>query len=642
MGIKTHTDSVLERHAAQTQGMQSILAEDLFGLEKDKKAGSANAAGAIGSWDECQLPLNYWSLAAAAPAASDVASSTAGFGAAASSGAPSVTASAGLTSDSWFEWQRFDDAGWPSSEGDEVSSLSKLEISPVASMGVGATLENESERGFAGFSDAAYKKSMILDYSAWPATQAQTPFSATVDSWYSPLSGFDALPVPAVVSSGPAPDGVSGQVLASFPPARPSAGSRSRSYCSGTVTSESRARRSSTGKVVKSSRSPSVSAAATAAVATSASRPSSVYKYVAQAQMAMQSDTVKVEKENMYRWLSVSKMTPARREQMLKKMREKSLSEDVASDVLSLFTQRFLDVKLEILAQEFDDKFQFQRTPAENDALDAENPDALDEFLWLNQRKKRMPVQLKQFPRFVIKNSNNEDAPYLVEVRTSSGYNDYTSTSANQSALTHLDFMLLRLRHLTLMRESDDRKRKNKYYEFIEGKMKRPLNSFMLYRSTMMKSMAILKVCSIVSKLCALVQTEFPQWDERFALEKILATVQQRHNLPRTVEATLTPKEYDIISQNIDTQLYELDINNYKLVPVDPKFSNQTVVAQIITLMWNTESESCKKAFVEFSQVEKEHHHWVYPKYKYCPIKKSHAGKVENTEVNDDASYHSK
>ena len=223
--------------------------------------------------------------------------------------------------------------------------------------------------------------------------------------------------------------------------------------------------------------------------------------------------------------------------------------------------------------------------------------------------------------------------PYSVEVRTSSGYNDFTTSSETGSALGHFDFVLLKLRHMALLRESDDRKRKNKYYEFIEGKMKRPLNSFMLYRSTMMKGVAILKICSIVTSLCKTVQKELPALDEKTVLDKILAVVNKRQHFNTSVP--ISTSEYQIISKIIDNQLYQFDVKKSKLVPVDPKFSNHTLLAQIITLMWNTESTDCKNRFVTFSQVEKEHHHLVYPKYKYCPVKKAQLEKLETGTSRD-------
>lgn len=79
----------------------------------------------------------------------------------------------------------------------------------------------------------------------------------------------------------------------------------------------------------------------------------------------------------------------------------------------------------------------------------------------------------------------------------------------------------------------------------------------------------------------------------------------------------------DVVAHVLDAHFYDRDPVTGAARLVDPRFSNQTAVAQVITHMWNTELEEYKRSFVEFSQIEKQHHHHVYPEYKYCPVKKS-------------------
>ncbi|AGO13537.1 AaceriAGL345Wp [[Ashbya] aceris (nom. inval.)] len=364
-----------------------------------------------------------------------------------------------------------------------------------------------------------------------------------------------------------------------------------------------------------------------------------VYKYVAQAQLSMQCNTTKVEMANKAEWLPVSPMTPERSAHIIAKLQEKNVLLDTAYEVFELFPrQNFLSQKLELLAMEFEPHFAKNRTAEETAALMAEDAVALNRHVWLNQREKRHAAQLKQFPRFTVREAAEHHAwPYQIEVRTSSGYNDFTAQDEQDSQLSHMDFLLMRLRHMNLLRESDDRKRKTKYYEFIEGKMKRPLNSFMLYRSALMKALSILKVVKIVTDLVRAVSKELPTLDERAILGLLVETVKSRRG-STYLESPHIPRLSVLIDEHLYKQQDGRGSGSLSMaggvparVPVDPKFSNHTVLAQVITLMWNSESTDCREGFVLFSKVEKNHHHLVYPKYKYCPVKKL---KLEELERN--------
>lgn len=367
---------------------------------------------------------------------------------------------------------------------------------------------------------------------------------------------------------------------------------------------------------------------------------SSVYKYVAQAQLSMQCDTTKLEIENKVEWLSLSPMTPERASFIISRLKEKNLSLDTAYEVFELFPQqKYLPLKLEILAIEFESHFKKLRSPGETSALIAEDAFSLNKWLWLNQRKKRSFGQLKRFPRFTARSCEiGNEQSYQIEVRTSSGYSDFTSGS---ESLTHVDFFLLRLRHMNLLRESDDRKRKTKYYEFIEGKMKRPLNSFMLYRSSLMKALSILKVVKVVTDLVKAVKKELPEFGEKEILDLLLETVKYRKDM--TYHNSIYIK---ILSRIIDCELYNYcdskpgnisyisQVTSESPIPIDPKFNNHTVLAQVITLMWNSEFDHYREGFVRFSKVEKNHHRSVYPKYRYCPVKKLKLGELKHNLIN--------
>ncbi|SCU86410.1 LAFA_0E00584g1_1 [Lachancea sp. 'fantastica'] len=390
-----------------------------------------------------------------------------------------------------------------------------------------------------------------------------------------------------------------------------------------------------------------------------------MYKYVAHAQLAMQCGQPKNCIENQNAWLQIARISHERWRVVTDRFVQKkgsgsgdnvvvvtSRSREVADHVLVLFSQHYVREKIAILASEHvksagargDDVSdgdvesdtdtrppqQQQKPQSLLQALQRRDLDSANNFLWLDQSVPRnTTTQAKQFPRLTVfdeschQQPNSSLAPGLlaVEVRTSSGYNNFTASSTQNASLSEWDCDLLQLRHMSLLRESEDRRRKNKYYEFIEGKMKRPLNSFMLYRSALMKAVAILKVCSVVTDTCQMLSQHYPQLTESQLLA-VVGSVVQNIELPFTLPVEI---DRDVVLAAIHATMYEpVDTTNpdSKLKPVDPKFSNQTDVAQIITLMWNTEPEDFKHRFVEFSQIEKQHHHQVYPKYKYCPVKR--------------------
>lgn len=354
-----------------------------------------------------------------------------------------------------------------------------------------------------------------------------------------------------------------------------------------------------------------------------------VHKYISQTQLSMQCDSLRIEVENKHKWLSISPMTDSRMSYIIDKLKEKKVKLDTAYEVFDLFPQNYLNLKLEILSLEFDHYFVNFRSKEENDALQSKDTMKLNECIWLDQRKKRSSSQLKQFLRAIIKNGPVSDS-VLVEARTSSGFNNFTESSTTDAELTDSDFYVLKLRHMNLLKESNDRKRKTKYYEFIEGKMKRPLNSFMLYRSSVMKALPILKLTLIITDLVSILTDKLKEADEYKVIDLILQTVKNRHGI--TMDHEVEPSIIKIISDLIESKLYRLD-DASNPVPINPKFSNHTVLAHVITLMWNTETLDCREGFIQFSRLEKDHHHTVYPKYKYCPVKKVKSEESEDKHV---------
>ncbi|KAG0675678.1 hypothetical protein C6P41_002570 [Kluyveromyces marxianus] len=307
------------------------------------------------------------------------------------------------------------------------------------------------------------------------------------------------------------------------------------------------------------------------------------FKYVKQAQLSQQPDVVKQQIENKFQWLPLSEMTEARKD-AIGTMKEFAL-------------------------------------------LNEKDLEGLNSYIWLKQHIKRTDEQLKTFPRCIISDSVSctENPSFVVQVRTSSGYNDFTKELLNSD-----DINLLKLRHMVLLRESDDRRRKNRYYQFTENKLKRPLNNFMIYRSAVIKSLSILRVINLATKLVKETNSVFQNWNEKQCIAAIKMVIQLRGNSDLRDRIKLPEQTVNYISQIIDKTLYEYPMANstgqYAVAnthqPKEPIYSNNTVLSHVVTEMWKTEGEEIKKRFAAFSKVEKAHHNSVFPKYKFIPVKK--------------------
>ncbi|AOA63416.1 Hypothetical protein PP7435_CHR3-1168 [Komagataella phaffii CBS 7435] len=112
------------------------------------------------------------------------------------------------------------------------------------------------------------------------------------------------------------------------------------------------------------------------------------------------------------------------------------------------------------------------------------------------------------------------------------------------------------------------------------GHIKRPLNSFMLYRGILLKLGIVLNVVKSIENSIDL-------------------------NNP-SVLRKLHDNDPSLVSQIL------------KLIPTVVK-TNHQVLGQAISMLWVTESSQVKEQFGKFSQVEKRLHKLCYPNYKFNP-----------------------
>ncbi|GMF68570.1 unnamed protein product [[Candida] boidinii] len=159
--------------------------------------------------------------------------------------------------------------------------------------------------------------------------------------------------------------------------------------------------------------------------------------------------------------------------------------------------------------------------------------------------------------------------------------------------------------------------------------IKRPLNSFMLYRTSMVRAAILLNLCNCMTSFlqkeivrCGdIVKYDFST--KRYRLSKIPTGL---NYYPR--------RDYDPIAErllleNIEAKLNCPDIEQRQEVIESIRMQlqhskvNHHVLLHIISSMWQTETSFSKGKFQELSNLEKEIHSLCYPNYRYIPNKKS-------------------
>ncbi|KAH3660274.1 hypothetical protein OGAPHI_006860 [Ogataea philodendri] len=122
--------------------------------------------------------------------------------------------------------------------------------------------------------------------------------------------------------------------------------------------------------------------------------------------------------------------------------------------------------------------------------------------------------------------------------------------------------------------------------------IKRPLNSFMLYRTTIVKAVVLLSLIdSLSSHVFGKLRMTYSSYDPKAELDYLKALY------------------YNLSEPLIHQLRRECFIHKY----------NHHLLIQIVAVMWSTEINSVKKTFVSLAQSEKKIHAKCYPNYKYHP-----------------------
>ncbi|QPG77304.1 hypothetical protein FOA43_004712 [Brettanomyces nanus] len=126
--------------------------------------------------------------------------------------------------------------------------------------------------------------------------------------------------------------------------------------------------------------------------------------------------------------------------------------------------------------------------------------------------------------------------------------------------------------------------------------VKRPLNSFMLYRSMMVKAIILISfmdsISSYIFSKTGMSYTEYDSMRELDFLNKL--------------------------SKKADDKLL-LDLKSHFKI----KKFNHHMLIQIVSILWKTEDASVKNEFYEAAKMEKSIHTLCYPEYKYRPNRKT-------------------
>ncbi|OWB68049.1 hypothetical protein B5S33_g3794 [[Candida] boidinii] len=158
--------------------------------------------------------------------------------------------------------------------------------------------------------------------------------------------------------------------------------------------------------------------------------------------------------------------------------------------------------------------------------------------------------------------------------------------------------------------------------------IKRPLNSFMLYRSSMVRAAILLNLCNCM--------TNFLQKEIVRCGDIVKYDFSPKMDLSSKIPNGLNyypRKDYDPISERlllekIETKLNYSDIDQRQEViecirlQLQHSKVNHHVLLHIISSMWKTETSFSKGKFQELSNLEKDIHSLCYPNYRYIPNKK--------------------
>ncbi|VEU23599.1 DEKNAAC104762 [Brettanomyces naardenensis] len=126
--------------------------------------------------------------------------------------------------------------------------------------------------------------------------------------------------------------------------------------------------------------------------------------------------------------------------------------------------------------------------------------------------------------------------------------------------------------------------------------VKRPLNSFMLYRSMMVKAIILLSFIDSLSPY----------------IFKRLSISYETYDPIKEIELL------DELENHLDEDLRAQLNSTFKI-----KKFNHHLLIQIVSLLWTTEDPDVKSKFYEVASIEKTIHAQCYPEYKYRPNRRS-------------------
>jgi len=280
--------------------------------------------------------------------------------------------------------------------------------------------------------------------------------------------------------------------------------------------------------------------------------------------------------KNLTQWISVSPITDERYEKILELAAQRRLDQDKVEKVINSFRQKHILIKLNIINRKI--------------GLDS----------------KKFPVGSREkLPKLnILENPNS----FKVIVSTSSGYDDLVgenesvpsglrrlnilkdhvnyklydelASSCFESISNNKVFESTKSKNNKFSKNSSSSSSSNNFPK--EEKIKRPLNQFMIYRTSMVRAANIFKIVELIKE------------DD---LKELIKINQKLKDDPKS----------SILNE---------------IVNVQPKLDHH-LTAHVIALLWTTESPQVKEQFAQFAKLEKNIHSKVFPTYKFNPQKRN-------------------
>ncbi len=276
-------------------------------------------------------------------------------------------------------------------------------------------------------------------------------------------------------------------------------------------------------------------------------------------------------------WIKLSSMDSIRIQKIQELAKEKSIKEDIVSTVLEIMNQQ-------------------------------------DSEKICKKVGVRTCVKVKDGELFIqVKTSYPDDTSYSFIDENNDNKDDevdgdHGETSLNEEQRKGSDFQDLMEFY---------KKRAIKHKSKGPNYVKRPLNSFMLYRKVQTQA------ANAYTLAQAILHGHMEGREKEIELQKALHNQDYSSSISNS---TMNPLSNSMGTSSVRRRRSSMKMKHEPIInatnnSVYKKINHQNI-SQVIGLMWQTEDKSVQEMFKRFANKEKQVHKALYPDYKYCPQKK--------------------